>query len=167
MGGHVREGDRRGMRLTLGRSLASAGACVLVSAAAPAAAQAAGDPAPSPALKAVLVVVAVALGIAVGVVPALLLGSVLGLLPRSPLAGVARRASALAARPGPVLAAPVATPIALDPQPVAPPVTFVQAAVLAPRERHRELYDAEYSEALLRLEALRRTIAVRLARRAP
>ena len=171
MGGHVRDGDRRGKRLTLGRIVASAAVCVLASAAAPAVAQAAADPAPSPALKGVLVVVAVAIGVAVGVLPALLLGSVLGLLPRSPLTGVARRASALAARPGPVLAAPVATPIALDPQPaappVAPPVAFVAAGVVAPRERHRELYDAEYSEALLRLEALRRTIAARLARRAP
>jgi hypothetical protein len=155
----------------MGRILASAAACALVAAAAPAVAQAAADPAPSPALKVVLVLVAVAIGIAVGVIPALLLGSVLGLLPRSPLAGVARRAWALAPRPGPVLAAPVVTPIALDPQraasPVAPPVTFVPAAVAAPRERHRELYDAEYSEAVLRLEALRRTIAARLARGAP
>jgi hypothetical protein len=135
------------------------------------AALAAADPAPSPALKVVLVVVAVAVGIGVGLIPALLLASVLGLLPRSPLTRVARRASALAARPGPVLAAPVATPIALDPRPAAAPLTVSRtgapATVAAPRERHRELYDAEYSAALLRLDALRRTIAVRLARRAP
>jgi hypothetical protein len=124
-------------------------------------------------LRIVLVVAAVFVGAAVGLIPALLLGTVLGVLPKPSLARLRRRAPLAAPPPppAPVRAAPVPLPIAFDLHPAEPPAPapLVLAAPqgAASRERHRELYDAEYSMQLLRLERLRRKISARLARGAP
>jgi hypothetical protein len=128
--------------------------------------------------KTVAVVAAVLIGIVIGLIPALLLGIGLREAPRPRLARLRRRATARAVRPGAERAPPAPTLIVFDPHPAEPAApertlapTQVQASLLAPvgdeavlaRERHRELYDAEYSDQLLRIETLRRTISARLA----
>lgn len=128
--------------------------------------------------KTVAVVAAVLTGIVIGLIPALLLGTGLRVAPRPRLARLRRRATARAIRPGAERAPPAPTLIVFDPhpaEPAAPERTLapaqVQASLPAPvgeeavlaRERHRELYDAEYSDQLLRIDTLRRTISARLA----
>jgi hypothetical protein len=132
----------------------------LVVAPAAAAAQTSADLQHSPAPRIVVVVAAVVIGIVLGLIPALLLGMALGVLRRPSLARLRPRATpapAPAAAPGP---APIPMPATFDSH-LATGLAAEQVA--APRVRHRELYDAEYSQQLLQLEALRRRIGIRLA----
>lgn len=126
-------------------------------------------------MNTVVLVGSVVVGTVVGLIPAVILGMVLGLLPRPPLA---RRQAAGHPSPSTQTRAPTPAPDAAEPSAAAPrawaptggeapSVSPARKPVVAPRERHRELYDAEYSMQLLRLERLRRKISVRLARGAP
>jgi hypothetical protein len=120
---------------------------------------------------------AITVGVLVGLVPALLLGMVLGLIPRPRLLG-SRRAARAAPAPGPrlpvVRAVPTAEMAALDapsvvlapsmrPHVDAEPEAPDEDEVAVARERHRRLYDDEYAKQLDHLDTLRRTIRTRLA----
>jgi hypothetical protein len=113
-----------------------------------------------------LVLAAVLVGASVGLVGALIFGAVTGV----------RATSAQAAAvpvPPPVRTRPVPEPRAeSDPQAPGPfaagPSIGAVPALYAVdsdvvRDRHRELYDAEYVKQLGRVDALRRTIGTRLA----
>ena len=114
-----------------------------------------------------LVLAAVLVGASVGLVGALIFGAVTG--------GRATSARAAAVRmsvPPPVRTRPVPEPRA-EPDPRAPgpfdapgigavPALYAVDSDVV-RDRHRELYDAEYVKQLGRVDALRRTIATRLA----
>jgi hypothetical protein len=123
-------------------------------------------------MNTVVVVGSVVVGTVVGLIPAVILGMVLGLVPRPPLARLqpaghpASSAPTPAPTPAPDGAEPQAAgPRAWAPTGVEPPsASPAREPVVAPRVRHRELYDAEYAKQLLRLEALRRTIGRRLSR---
>jgi hypothetical protein len=129
----------------------------------------------APSASLVLVVAAVVAGIVVGLIPALVLGAFLGVVPRPAWAraggsgpvsrvDVAARAPAipLGFAPGVVEepAAPAPAHAAAEAAPEAPPTTAERA--LGPRERHRELYEAEYSWQEHRLHTLRQSIRRRL-----
>ncbi|HKE81583.1 MAG TPA: hypothetical protein VKB54_19855 [Solirubrobacteraceae bacterium] len=122
-------------------------------------------------LRLIVTGAALVVGVMLGLIPAIVLGMLLGLIPRpARLAPEQRPARAPpAARRAPPRApgvdalpprarASAPVPIAeFDPD--APP----ELEVAESRERHRRLYDDAYSEQLRDLEALRRTISVRLA----
>jgi hypothetical protein len=94
-------------------------------------------------------------GAVVGLIPAVLLGSALGVVTRPGRAPAAPGSSERAAQPQ-APAAPEATP---TPDPRSEPVA-------AGHVRHRALYEAEYSWQELRLDALRQRIGAELAGRA-
>jgi hypothetical protein len=137
-------------------------------------------------VKILLVGGAGVVGGGVGLIPAALLGMVLGVVPKPrrtprrrrrrpmPAARPPARSGrpAAPARPAPAIRAPIVDPP--DPpdpptagQPVAPAAAEVSAAAAAAanggRDRHRELYDAEYAKQLHRVQALRRTITSQIA----
>ena len=103
-----------------------------------------------------LMVGAALAGALVGMIPAVLLGTALVVVPRPTRAPAAPRASQ---RPEQA-SAPAAPEQPSPPRPQSEPVA-------AGRERHRELYEAEYSWQELRLDALRRRIGAELASHAP
>jgi hypothetical protein len=109
--------------------------------------------APSPATRIALMVGAALVGAVVGLIPAVLLGSALGVVPRPTRA---RLAPGDAERPE--------QPRAPEP---APPAQSRSEPVGAARARHRELYEAEYSWQELKLHALRQRIGAELGNRAP
>ncbi|MGZ6645506.1 MAG: hypothetical protein ACXVFT_27180 [Solirubrobacteraceae bacterium] len=99
-----------------------------------------------------LMVGAALVGAAVGLLPALVLGSALGVLPRPTRARSASGAPERGEQPRPP-AVPEQPPLPRTPsEPIA-----------AGRERHRQLYEAEYSWQELRLAALRQRIGAQLA----
>jgi hypothetical protein len=144
------------------RMVGPAAALVLAQVVAPAAAaaQTTADLQHSPVLRIVVVVASVVVGIVVGLIPALLLGTALGVLPRPLRARLRRRATRAPAQALPAGPAPVPIVTAFESHPAA---WQAGEQVTAPRVRHRELYDAEYSKQLLQLETLRRRIGIRLA----
>jgi hypothetical protein len=114
-----------------------------------------------------LILAAVLVGASVGLVGALVFGAVKGMRAR-PEGAAALRASA---PPPPVRSRPMPEPRT---EPVAPPASPFGPAGMASipalyaldgdvRDRHRDLYDAEYVKQLDRVDALRRTIGTRLA----
>jgi hypothetical protein len=142
-----------------------------------------------PGVNLALVVVAVLAGIVVGLIPALLLGAALGIVPGpawaraggpSPArADMAARAPSLplgfaagaAEEPAVPAPPPPAGQTPPRPEPAAAPPAARPAAARPPepadaqpeaRERHRELYEAEYSWQEHHLDALRQSIRWRL-----
>lgn len=131
--------------------------------------------------KILLVSGAVIVGGGIGLIPAALLGMVLGVLPKPPRTPRRRRPTPAArpparagrpatpARPAPAIRAAIAGPPGPPSagQPVAPAAAEVPAVAVAAanggRDRHRELYDAEYAKQLHRVQALRRTITSQIA----
>lgn len=131
--------------------------------------------------KILLVSGAVIVGSGIGLIPAALLGMVLGVLPKPPRTPRRRRPTPAArpparagrpatpARPAPAIRAAIAGPPGPPSagQPVAPAAAEVPAVAVAVanggRDRHRELYDAEYAKQLHRVQALRRTITSQIA----
>jgi hypothetical protein len=133
--------------------------------------------------KILLVSGAVIVGSGIGLIPAALLGMVLGVLPKPPRTPRRRRPRPTPAAPPPARAGRPATPARPAPairaaiagppgppsagQPVAPAAAEVPAVAVAAanggRDRHRELYDAEYAKQLHRVQALRRTITSQIA----
>ena len=111
--------------------------------------------APSPATRIALMVGAALVGAMVGLIPAVLLGSALGVVPRPTRARLAPGAKERPDQPQ----APAA------PQP--PPAQPRSELVAASRVRHRELYEAEYAWQELKLDGLRQRIGAELANRAP
>ena len=112
--------------------------------------------APSPASRIALMVGAALVGAMVGLIPAVLLGSALGVVPRPARARLAPGATEGDEQPN--------APAAPEPPPPAQPRS---EPVAATRVRHRELYEAEYSWQELKLDALRERIGAELANRAP
>jgi hypothetical protein len=112
--------------------------------------------APSPATRIALMVGAALVGAVVGLIPAVLLGSALGVVPRPTRARLAPGAAERQEQPQ-------------APEPPAPPAPPSPRSepVAAARVRHRELYEAEYSWQELRLYALRQRIGAELGNRAP
>jgi hypothetical protein len=117
--------------------------------------------------RVLLVVAAVLVGASVGLVGALILGAVTGARatpPRTRAVPVRAHAPALTDP----LPEPVADPVAPAPSPfVTPGIGSVPALYMIDsdvvRDRHRDLYDAEYVKQLDHVDALRRTIGTRLA----
>ena len=109
--------------------------------------------APSPATRIALMVGAALVGAMVGLIPAVLLGSALGVVPRPARARLAPGATEGDEQPH--------APTAPEPPPPR------SEPVAATRVRHRELYEAEYSWQELKLDALRERIGAELANRAP
>ena len=115
-----------------------------------------------------LVLAAVLVGASVGLVGALIFGAVAGVRAApAPATAHAVRMSApppVAARPSPE---PRAEPDGRAPSPFAPGIGSVPALYAVDgdvvRDRHRELYDAEYVKQLDHVDALRRRIGSRLA----
>lgn len=122
-----------------------------------AAAQGSANPEQEPGLRIVLIVASVLIGAMVGLIPALLLGRAVGVVPR-PRAGMPIPVAA----PLPDRGTPA--PMSVDREPPQAPARAAPASAqaAAPRERHRALYEAEYSWQELRLEALRQRIRARL-----
>jgi hypothetical protein len=112
--------------------------------------------APSPAARIALMVGAALVGAMVGLIPAVLLGSALGVVPWPTRARLAPGATARQEQPQ--------APAAPEPPPAAHPRS---ESVAGARVRHRELYEAEYSWQELKLAALRQRIGAELANRAP
>ena len=112
--------------------------------------------APSPASRIALMVGAALVGAMVGLIPAVLLGSALGVVPRPARARLAPGATEGDEQPH--------APAAPEPSPPAQPRS---EPVAATRVRHRELYEAEYAWQELKLDALRERIGAELANRAP
>jgi hypothetical protein len=112
--------------------------------------------APSSASRIALMVGAALVGAMVGLIPAVLLGSALGVVPRPARARLAPGATEGDEQPH--------APAAPEPPPPAQPRS---EPVAATRVRHRELYEAEYSWQELKLDALRERIGAELANRAP
>ena len=112
--------------------------------------------APSPASRIALMVGAALVGAMVGLIPAVLLGSALGVVPRPARARLAPGATEGDEQPH--------APAAPEPPPPAQPRS---EPVGAARARHRELYEAEYSWQELKLHALRQRIGAELGNRAP
>jgi hypothetical protein len=114
-----------------------------------------------------LVLAAVLVGASVGLVGALIFGAVAGVRP-APAPAPAGRMSApppVATRP---LPEPGLQPDGQAPSPFAAPGIGPVPALFAVegdvvRDRHRELYDAEYVKQLDHVDALRRKIGTRLA----
>jgi hypothetical protein len=92
----------------------------------------------------------------VGLIPAVLLGSALGVVPWPARARLAPGATERDEQPQ--------APAAPEPPPPAQPRS---EPVAATRVRHRELYEAEYSWQEPKLDALRERIGAELANRAP
>jgi hypothetical protein len=116
-----------------------------------------------------LILAAVLVGASVGLVGALVFGAVKSVRATPARTPAVRRSAPLP--PPPVRSRPEPEPRA---EPDAPPLSPFGSAGMAPmpalfaldgdvRDRHRELYDAEYVKQLDRVEALRRTIGTRLA----
>jgi hypothetical protein len=118
-----------------------------------------------------LVLAAVLIGASVGLLGALILGAAKGLRATPRRAAAAQRPGPPTARPRPVSESrPVPEPRPAPDAPASSPLGAMGAvsALYAVdsdivRERHRELYDAEYVKQLDRVSALRRTIGTRLA----
>jgi hypothetical protein len=113
-----------------------------------------------------LVLAAVLVGACVGLLGALILGAVKGVRATSAQATAVRMSG-----PPPVRTRPVpGRRLEPDPHALAPfaapgmgvPALYVVDSDVV-RDRHRELYDAEYVKQLDRVDALRRTIGTRLA----
>jgi hypothetical protein len=136
--------------------MAAIRALVLLATHATALAQALVAAAPSPATRIALMVGAALVGAVVGLIPAVLLGSALGVVPRPTRARLAPGDAERPEQPR-ALAAP-------EPRPPAQPRS---EPVGAARARHRELYEAEYSWQELKLHALRQRIGAELGNRAP
>ena len=120
-----------------------------------------------------LILAAVLVGASIGLVGALIFGAVKGVRAPSAPAAAVRMAGPPTARPRPVpeprpIPDPRAEADALASSPFGAPGIGSVAALYAAdsevaRDRHRELYDAEYVKQLDRVDALRRTIGTRLA----
>jgi hypothetical protein len=120
-----------------------------------------------------MVLAAVLVGATVGLMGALILGAVKGLHAPPGRATAVPMSGPPAARPRPVREprpvpeprgepeAPASSPFAAAGMGSVPALYAIDSEVA--RERHRELYDAEYVKQLDRVNALRRTIATRLA----
>jgi hypothetical protein len=108
---------------------------------------------PSPRARIAVMLGAAVLGAAAGLMLALALGTALGVVPRPRQVRSGRAASEHPEPPQPPAA----------PQPPAPAADLRSDPAVAPRERHRALYEAEYSWQERRLEALRRRIGAQLA----
>jgi hypothetical protein len=125
-------------------------------------------------LKLLLGGAAITVGLFVGLVPALLLGMLLGLVPRPRVLRPRRVARAAPQRqatmalpyvravPTPTLDAPAVVLPSSMRQRVEPELPE-EADLAVARERHRGLYDDEYAKQVEHLDALRRTIRTRLA----
>ena len=114
-----------------------------------------------------LVLAAVLVGASVGLVGALVFGAVKNVRAQPERAAAVRApAPPPPARPRPI-AEPRTQPDAPPPSPFGAPGMGSMPALFAldgdVRDRHRELYDAEYVKQLEHVEALRRTIGTRLA----
>jgi hypothetical protein len=123
--------------------------------------------------RVLLVLAAVLIGASIGLLGALIVGAVKGLRATPGRATVAQMSGPPTARPR---AAGERLPV---PEPRAEPDGPASSPLVAPgmgsvpalyavdsdiaRDRHRELYDAEYVKQLDRVNALRRTIGTRLA----
>ena len=115
--------------------------------------------------RVLLILAAVLVGSSVGLLGALILGLVTSARRRPPRAPAVRM-------PAPSIAPARVEPLAREPVPspspfVGPAIGAVPALFAVDsdvvRERHRELYDAEYAKQLHHVDALRRTIGTRLA----
>lgn len=121
-------------------------------------------------VKALVVGGAVLVGVVVGLTPVALLGIDIGLVPnprrrRARAAPPRAPSHAQAIRPAaPGSAIPPARAIAIDAsaEPPAPVPSLGDGSHGTARNRHRELYDAEYAEQVRRIETLRRTVSTRL-----
>ena len=114
-----------------------------------------------------LILAAVLIGESVGLVGALVFGAVKGVRATSTRAAAVRMSGPPPVRPRPV-PEPRPAPEPHAPSPFAAPGMGSMPALYAvdsdvDRDRHRELYDAEYVKQLDRVNALRRTIGTRLA----
>jgi hypothetical protein len=114
--------------------------------------------------RVLLILAAVLVGSSVGLLGALIFGLVTSARARPP------RAPAVQMPPPPIAPAPL-PPLSAEPAP--PPGPFVGPAIGAVpalfavdadvvRERHRELYEAEYEKQLNHVDALRRAIGTRM-----
>jgi hypothetical protein len=115
--------------------------------------------------RVLLILAAVLVGSTVGLLGALIFGLMTSARGRPPRAPAARMRA-------PVIAPAPVQPLAKEPVPppspfvgptigAVPPLFAVDSEVV--RERHRELYDAEYAKQLHHVDALRRTIGTRMA----
>ena len=136
--------------------MAAIRALVLIATHATALGQALVAVAPSPATRIALMVGAALVGAMVGLIPAVLLASALGVVPRPTRARLAPGDAERGEQPR--------APAAPEPRPPAQPRS---EPVGAARARHRELYEAEYSWQELKLDALRERIGAELGNRAP
>jgi hypothetical protein len=113
-----------------------------------------------------LVLAAVLVGASVGLAGALVFGAVKSVRATSERAAAERMPAPRPARPRPV-PEPRAEPAAPPQSPFGSPGMASVPALYAldgdVRDRHRDLYDAEYVKQLDRVQALRRTIGTRLA----
>ncbi len=114
-----------------------------------------------------LILAAVLIGASVGLVGALVFGAVKGVRATSTRAAAVRMSGPPPVRPRPV-PEPRPAPEPHAPSPFAAPGMGSMPALYAvdsdvDRDRHRELYDAEYVKQLERVDVLRRTIGTRLA----
>ena len=115
--------------------------------------------------KVLLVLAALLVGSSVGLLGALLFGLVAGARPRPPSAPAIRMpapAATSAARLHPLAEAQAAAGAFVAPGIGSVPALVALDADLV-RDRHRELYDAEYAKQLHHVDTLRRTIGTRLA----
>ena len=129
----------------------------------PALAQAAVAADPSPSARIAVMVGAAVLGAAAGLMLALVLGTAFGVVPRP-----GRARSEPAATEHPEHPEPPQTLAAPGPPGSEPAAALRADPVAAPRERHRALYEAEYSwQESADLHALRRRIGAQLASATP
>jgi hypothetical protein len=114
-----------------------------------------------------LVLAAVLVGASVGLVGALIFGAVKGVRATPERAAAVPMSGPPPGRPRPLPEsraepeAPASNPFGAPGIGSVPPLYAVDSDVV--RERHRELYDAEYVKQIDRVDALRRTIGTRLA----
>jgi hypothetical protein len=129
------------------------------------------QPAVSTPLRLVVTGAALVVGVILGLIPAIVIGILLGLIPR-PARGVqeerpARAPPTPARSPGRASGVVVHPPEAFAPGPAVladvEPEPLPDFDVTESRERYRHLYDDAYSEQLREVDALRRTISIRLA----
>lgn len=115
--------------------------------------------------RVLLVLAAVFVGSSVGLVGALIFGFVSSARARPPRPPAVRMSPPAIA---PLPAAPISEAIEPDPNSFAGPAIGAVPVLFAvdsdvARDRHRDLYDAEYAKQLDRMDALRRTIGTRMA----
>jgi hypothetical protein len=112
-----------------------------------------------------LILAAVLIGASIGLLGALILGAVKGVRPAPGRAEAVRRSGPPPTRtrpaPEPRAEPDVRATSAFGAVGALPSLYVVDSEVV--RDRHRELYDAEYVKQLERVDALRRTIGTRLA----